>query len=338
MAGAVPATMAMRSIEDSHRGAARATVAGVGGLSAVAALASRGALPAPVRAALAGAGVGAVAAVGVDIALRRGDDPVLRPGDLLPDGEQLAPTEVRMQDGKLRFDSRIANTGSAPLQLALRVDEEGITRSTRQVIYNEDGSRRLVPIRGGLTMDRREDHQHLHFDDFVYFQLLRPGAGGAAPEQVAAGIKQSFFITDITRIDGTPQANVDAWTAVEAKLHERGESVTSGIDASVTQQVNVGWADVYPAAVQGQELPVGALEPGTYVLRQTFDPNDELIEMDERNNAIDVTIHVDETGAPHIGASTLVGPEAYRQRPDGRTVIPELVDAMTRTAADRPAR
>jgi len=70
----------------------------------------------------------------------------------------------------------------------------------------------------------------------------------------ADGTRREVPIRGGFEIDSRAQ---DAWNAVEAKLDERGQSVTTGIDASTTQQINVGMADVYGAGLDGQPLAVG---------------------------------------------------------------------------------
>jgi hypothetical protein len=246
--------------------------------------------------------------------------------DLLPDGEQFEPATVSLLRGRLRFDSEIANTGQAPLQIALDMDSETGHFGAQQVIFRSDQTKELRPlVRAGFAADEREDHQHLHFDDFVYFQFYNADEEGAATgPELAKGLKQSFFITDIVSTDGVPPEN----RAAANQLRARGNVDFSGIDADVVQGISVGMADVYGAGLAGQSLNVGRLKPGEYVLRQTFDPNDEIDELNERNNSRDVTIRVDAQQHMEVVGSQLVAADSYAQQDDGREIVPTVVDSM----------
>lgn len=338
-AGGAGLTTAVAHLAAPDSGARRAAQIGsglLGGLIAAGAFTLGRSLPANVRTALIGAGGGMAAAGVVDavagaIGSTAADGP-LRRGDVLPDGEQLQPEQIYVQGNDLRFDSFVANTGKAPLQLALHASADGTTSTTNQVIYNENGTRRQVPIRGGFNLDTRSDHNHLHFNDFVYFQLFRTDASGSPTDQLSAGIKQSFFITDVADATGAPAENVAAWQEIQRKLEARGETVSTGIDATTTQRISVGKADVYGAGLQGQSLDISTVEPGVYVLRQTFDPNDEVIEMDERNNSRDIRIEITADRQVRVLDSHLVDPTLYERQADGRTIIPSVVEAMRHTA------
>ena len=265
----------------------------------------------------------------------------LLPGDQLPDGEQFQPPLVELDGKTLRFDSMVANTGQAPLEMALKVDASGTPTSTDQVIFNADQSKRSIPIRGSFERDDRGDHNHLHFNDFVYFQLYKADARGKAVEgaargvgkasggQLAAGIKQSFFITDVQQVSNVPAAN----RAAADRLEMHGQFDPTAVPADTLQGISVGAADVYGASLDGQSLDVGNLAPGKYVLRQTFDPNDEMVEMDERNNSRDVLIKVTANHQVSVVGSKLVDKARYETLPDGRTVVPSVVNAMLQTAA-----
>jgi hypothetical protein len=311
---------------------------------------------------------------------------------LLPDGEQFQPGSVTLSGGTLSFDSEVANTGQAPLELALNLNDDGVTKDVNQVLFHADGTTSLTPLkRAGFENDTRPDHDHLHFDDFVYFQLYRADSGHApskTPDAIAGGVgiaaaaaslalkgklrmfgvagglglaalagidalrkhdvpgsdnpvgpeltkgvKQSFFITDVTKVDGVPAEN----RAKANTLPGKGEVEHQGIDADVIQGISVGSADVYGAGLDGQSLNVGNLAPGRYVLRQTFDPNDEVKELDERNDSRDTVIEVSRDHKVRVVSSKLVDAAKYTKLADGREVIPEVVASMQKYYANRPA-
>jgi len=49
--------------------------------------------------------------------------------------------------------------------------------------------------------------------------------------------------------------------------------------------ISIGWGDIYGARVSGQELDVTGLSDGVYCLVSQADPEDQLLESNERNNA-----------------------------------------------------
>ncbi|MCW2925739.1 MAG: hypothetical protein JWM98_3143 [Thermoleophilia bacterium] len=292
---------------------------------------------------LAGLGVG-LAAAGIVDAIRGGggakpaplgERANLKPGDLLPDGEQAAPTTVTREGDSIRFDSVVGNRGAAPLQLSLHLAKEGTsdTGSTNQVIFNEDGTAKERPLQGGLRLDERRDHSHLHFDDFVYFQMYKADGNGrpdTAAGELAQGVKQSFYITDVQKYDGTSAANLEK----AGKLKEKGMVDRGIIPADVMQGISVGNADVYGAGLEGQSLNVGDIAPGRYVLRETFDPNDEVIEQDEHNNAADTLIEIGADGKLTTIRSGFAPASDYTQLDDGRSVIPSVVESMKKNVHD----
>jgi hypothetical protein len=314
-----------------------AGVGGVAGLGAVLARNSKAFGP------LLGAGVG-LAAAGVVDAVRGGGtatvlpindrNAVLKPGDQLPDGVQARPGNVYYSGGELRFDSEVGNQGSAPLQLALHTPQ-GEKPSTTQVLFNADGTAHERDLLGGLQLDPRPDHQHLHFDDFVYFQLYKAGAGDRpdTSHEIAGGVKQSFYITDVQKYDVKNQANLDAAN----KLKEHGRVDDSAVKADTVQGISVGMADVYGAGLAGQSFNLPNLAPGRYVLRQSFDPNDEVIEQDEHNNTTDTVIDVKADKSVKVVSSSFAPESAYTTLADGRSVIPSVVDSLAAQPEDRHA-
>ena len=240
---------------------------------------------------------------------------------------QAAPTNVYRQGNEVRFDSVVGNQGAAPLQLALHFDRDGNTSRTTQVVFNEDGSATERDLQGGLRLDERRDHSHLHFDDFVYFQLYRADEHGRpdlAKGELSGGVKQSFYITDIQRFDVKDPAN----RAAADKLANKGKVDRNIVDADVAQGISVGMADVYGAGLEGQSLDLGNAAPGRYVLRQAFDPSDEVLEQDERNNVADTLIEVGRDGKVTTIRSEFAPASDYVTLADGRVVIPSVKDSL----------
>jgi subtilase family serine protease len=65
----------------------------------------------------------------------------------------------------------------------------------------------------------------------------------------------------------------------------------------------VGWGDTYEATVPGQHLNLTSVPDGRYALRSTADPDNLLVESNERNN--DVIVYVEITG---LALDVLDGP------------------------------
>ncbi|MCW2927934.1 MAG: hypothetical protein JWM86_1902, partial [Thermoleophilia bacterium] len=286
---------------------------------------------------LLGAGVGLAAAGVVDAIRAGGSTPAapadtgdrlatLKQGDLLPDGVQAAPTDVYRQGDEIRFDSVVGNQGAAALQLALHFDEQAGSSRTTQVIFNQDGTASERDLQGGLRLDERRDHSHLHFDDFVYFQLFNADGSGRpkVDSEIAGGVKQSFYITDIDSFDVKDPKNQE----LASKLQAKGKVDRDIVDADVVQGISVGMADVYGAGLEGQSFKVPNLQPGRYVLRQSFDPSDEVLEQDERNNVADTLIEVGQDGKVRTVRSDFAPSGDYQQLADGRIVIPSVVDSL----------
>jgi hypothetical protein len=239
---------------------------------------------------------------------------------------------VELEDGQLRFDSVVGNVGAAPFQIALHMPKDGEDAgSTTQVVFNQDGTATERPLQGGLALDARKDHSHLHFDDFVYFQLYKADGSGRpdiASGEIAQGEKQSFYITDVQQFDHVNGEN----RAAADKLAMKGRVDSNIVKADVHQGISVGYADVYGAGIAGQSLDVGDIAPGRYVLRESFDPNDEALEQHERNNTADTLIEIDADKNVRIVNSKLAPASDYTVLEDGREVIPSVVDSMAEHA------
>ncbi len=346
--GAVAVASRLTADKPEGRQLVSGLLAGAGGLAVAGAVLARNT---SAFGPLLGAGIG-LAGAGIVDAVRGGgtkDGAVdgapkppsrldgLKDGDLLPDGVQAAPTNVYRQGNEVRFDSVVGNQGASALQLALHFnDAEGSSRTT-QVLFNEDGTATERDLQGGLRLDERRDHSHLHFDDFVYFQLYKADGDGRpiAGSELDGGVKQSFYITDIQQFDVKDPKNREA----AEKLANKGRVDRNIVDADVAQGISVGMADVYGAGLEGQSLDLGNAAPGRYVLRQAFDPSDEVLEQDERNNVADTLIEIGRDGKVTTISSAFAPASDYVTLPDGRIVIPSVKDSLdkARSAHDEGA-
>lgn len=337
--GAVTLASRLTAEAPDRRQLVNGLLAGAGGVAVVGAVLARNT---NAFGPLLGAGIG-LAGAGIVDAVLAGREPVdprvkrlaqLTPGSILPDGVQAAPRTVVREGDQLRFDSVIGNQGAAPLQIALRYQLATGPSRTTQVFYNEDGTVSELEMQSGLRVDPRRDHSHLHFDDFVYFQLYKADKDGnadMAAGEVTGGVKQSFYITDIQSFSVADPKNLE----LAGKLANKGRVDRDIVPGSkATHGISVGMADVYSSYLEGQSLPIAGVAPGRYVLRQTFDPSDELIEQDERNNAADTLIEIAADGKVTTVRSQFAPQSAYETRPDGRIVIPGVKDSLDKLRTD----
>ncbi len=111
-------------------------------------------------------------------------------------------------------------------------------------------------------------HGHYHFSDYVAHRLKNGST------VVAAGLKVGHCLTDSVRWD--PAANASA---------------VYGCD---NQGIQVGWADIYRANLDGQWIDITGVPPGSYTLELEINPDRILEESDYSNNVTQVSMTVAE--------------------------------------------
>lgn len=204
------------------------------------------------------------------------------PGDRLPDGVPQAPERVLYQPGilggpKLRFSTTIANMGEGPMQLGIvHLGKNGAT----QIIENDlTGTPTTADIRADFFY--HAEHRHIHFDDWASTSLYvyKRNSDGTLGAPLTSGKKLSFNVTDSDHV--APELDPDG----ENRYRTTWNTYNN-------QGISVGWADTYGPMLAGQFIDVPKLDPGQYVLRQIFDPDDRIAESDERNNVRDTVIDV----------------------------------------------
>jgi hypothetical protein len=210
--------------------------------------------------------------------------------DLLPDLVTRVPTKVFVQIGKhgrrvVRFSNEIVNVGIGPLELRPRVGDcnrngnLGDDRTSYQRIYRDkDGKARFtreidIHFRtrpAGCTRFHRV-HKHWHFDalaEYRLYELRKPGSIGTS---LVAGKKVSSCVLDTKRhlpkAPGSPRRKYYGSC--------RRDSVGG---------ISIGWGDLYGSRVGGQELDISTLADDVYCLVSSADPENRLLESNERNN------------------------------------------------------
>ena len=189
----------------------------------------------------------------------------------------------------LRLANEIGNRGDGPLEIFPSVassdcDGDGGPSNDRDASQRvfEDTNASGVFERGvdAVASERRfgcvryhPAHEHWHVLRSARYELRREPRGGL----VASSRKLGFCHGD-NRLafpgPGTPAE----------PLYPFGSLAPRRCDASATQGISVGYADVYALDLPGQQLRIDDLSAGRYCLVSRADPDGLLEEVDERNN------------------------------------------------------
>jgi hypothetical protein len=211
--------------------------------------------------------------------------------DLLPDLVTRSPAKIFLQEGKrgkrvVRFSNEVVNVGIGPLELRPRVGDcnrngnRGDDRTSYQRIYrdaNGDGAFargadvRLHTRSAGCTRFHPA-HKHWHFEALAEYSLHPLQADGSPGPLVIVGKKVSSCVLDTKRRLPKPPGS--------PRRKYYGSCRRDSIGG-----ISIGWGDIYGARVSGQELDVTRLGDGVYCLVSQADPEDRLLESNERNNA-----------------------------------------------------
>jgi hypothetical protein len=202
--------------------------------------------------------------------------------DLLPDLVTRRPAKILLQVTKrgkrlVRFSNEVVNIGIGPLELRPRADDcngNGDLRDDRtsyQRIYRDakaDGAfARGVDVgfrtrRAGCTRFHPA-HKHWHFEALAEY-ALRPAVPLGSKKKVSSCV-----------LDTRPRLP----KAGSPRRKYYGSCRRDSIGG-----ISIGWGDLYGARVSGQELDVTTLGDGVYCLVSGADPEDRLLESNERNN------------------------------------------------------
>ncbi len=183
-----------------------------------------------------------------------------------------------LQGSQLRLETSVANIGPGRLEIrGGAVNSEG-KQEVSQRIYNPNGTSTDVPA-GFFTY--HSQHDHIHFDGFVQFQLRAVTAGDGVGDVVAGGLKTTYCILDFVRY-GTSGGS--------ARYQGCGQ----------VQGMSPGWSDYYDHGLEGQSIDITGVPSGTYWLEQVVDPNHVLTEANEDNNVARIKINL-QTGQTTTG-------------------------------------
>jgi hypothetical protein len=190
----------------------------------------------------------------------------------------------------LRLSNEIGNRANGPLEVfpgpaSTDCDDDGDPvndRDASQRIFAdtngsggyEGGVDGVESERGFGCMRYHPAHDHWHVLDIARYELRREATG----KIVAQSRKVGFCFTD-TRV-----AFPSAFTP-PIRTYPIGSAEPIGCDATSTQGISAGWADLYAFSLPGQQLRVDGLPRGKYCLSSYADPHDLIDELSEDNNA-----------------------------------------------------
>jgi hypothetical protein len=197
---------------------------------------------------------------------------------LLPDLLTLPPSglliEVDAAGRKLlRLTNSIYNHGSGPLELSGVSDVSSGKTTVTQRIYAAGGSFE-EHVAGEFVF--HPGHDHWHLENFVRYELWSLTPNGDLDSLVAFTGKVSYCLRDNTPSGDPSSAPAAVYTDCDGEL----------------QGISTGWIDIYEFDLAGQVVDISTVPDGVYALRSIADPENQLRELDDANNAAMVYIQI----------------------------------------------
>ena len=193
---------------------------------------------------------------------------------LLPDLDQLAPTQLSVTPVPgtpvryfLAFDSRIANgprggAGVGPLIMRAHRPNTAAPMVADQVIRHTDGSETFRRGIGRLEFAISADHRHWHYRGFDRYELRRASDG----KRIAPDNKTGFCMPD------------PLFTPDYCGVNQPGS-------LSLQEGLGPGYLDLYQANLEGQNIDVTGAPKGLYHLVHRVNADSSICESNLSNNA-----------------------------------------------------
>jgi Lysyl oxidase/Bacterial Ig domain len=232
------------------------------------------------RVAMAAFAVAGVAALGLARAATG-----VGPAEALPDLVSDAPTAQRFEvysDSAtsanrllLRFNGYVHNQGTGPLEIIGRTPVSGTMSTTGQRIFDTTGGfvREDLTHHPLLIYETADGHNHWHLRAAMRYALYN----GVKSAEVAPAQKVGFCLIDSEHVDGSGPSNA---AYLLGTFCERNNPTA----ASVSMGISPGWRDRYGSTLAFQWVDVSDVQPGTYWLGATSDPDNVVLESNEANN------------------------------------------------------
>ena len=111
-------------------------------------------------------------------------------------------------------------------------------------------------------------HDHFHYEDYAFYQLFTE----AGHELSSVGYKNGWCVLDLADYNNSGNAC---------------NTYTCG-----NQGISAGCADIYHAALDCQWIDVTSIPDGTYLLRVTTNPHNNVYELDHTNNTAEILVEI----------------------------------------------
>lgn len=213
-----------------------------------------------------------------------GDGAAQPGGRLLPNLRVLRAADLHIvrngTERKLRFESGLASVGDGPIEVRpnrLKKCPDGKQHSSQFMYRDVNGNGRYdvdvdteAARRSAGCMLFHPYHDHWHFEAASRYTIAK----AKRPELVkVAQRKMSFCLRDSRRVP----AHMGAFDYAERY---------GACSRNSPQGISVGWVDVYQSYLAGQAIRLPRrMGDGLYCLRIKVDPQDQLLETDEKDNS-----------------------------------------------------
>lgn len=176
----------------------------------------------------------------------------------------------------LRFSMGPENVGDGQLDLRYTADPTKDRLSVTQVIHRQDGSTEERPAG---TVWFHAIHQHYHYDEFSNFELFRVvDETTGEMVYVSTSPKQGYCAADYRIVDW------QSFAQEEKKIHSYCDgNLESGLEPSRTV-LHAGWGDVYGWSFEDNFVDFTGQPAGRYVINAQADPNDRVLETNDKDN------------------------------------------------------
>jgi glucose/arabinose dehydrogenase len=222
-------------------------------------------------------------------------DPPEAATERLPDLDQETPSLLQVKafasggrtTYRLGFRSAVRNIGEGPLEVVgTRHDRESPYMSVAQVVERAEMPPKVLPNVGRMRYTVSPDHRHWHYLDFEQYELqryeLRPAG---ATEPLAQDRKTGFCLGDRYPVTTRPLP-----AAPPEPVYTGDCGLAQPERLRIRAGISVGYGDDYHAFLEGQDLPLGGLPDGRYVLVHRVNVDRGLRELSYANNASSVLL------------------------------------------------
>jgi lysyl oxidase len=225
----------------------------------------------------------------------------------LPDLDQETPAQLEVtvvgsgtgRSYRLGCRSAVRNIGDGPLIVnGTRPDRRTPFMTVDQLIERRDGGPPVVvPDVGVMKYVVSPDHRHWHYLQFDRYELQSYELRRVQTnEAVVKDGKTGFCLGDRYRV---PKH------ALPAAAHRPEFTGRCGLEdpnrLRMREGISVGWGDDYAAFLEGQDLPLGGLPDGRYLLVHRVNADRGLRELDHTNDAASLLLSLRwRSGVPHL--------------------------------------